>query len=62
MQRYLELKSHRPLITALREDGITTKVRQLATGKTIGGIPFTRGPSQTDSHLYSLAEETGKNA
>jgi hypothetical protein len=28
----------------LRRSGIVTKVRQLANGRTIGGIPFTRGP------------------
>ena len=28
----------------LREQGIVTKVRTLKTGKTVGGIPFTRGP------------------
>jgi site-specific DNA recombinase len=28
----------------LRERGIVTKVRSLKTGRTIGGIPFTRGP------------------
>jgi site-specific DNA recombinase len=28
----------------LRERGIVTKVRSLKTGRTVGGIPFTRGP------------------
>src|SRR5262249_56493156 len=28
----------------LRGRGIVTKVRSLKTGRTIGGIPFTRGP------------------
>jgi hypothetical protein len=28
----------------LRDQGIVTKVRTLKTGKTVGGIPFTRGP------------------
>ena len=28
----------------LRKQGIVTKVRTLKTGKTVGGIPFTRGP------------------
>ena len=28
----------------LREKGIVTKVRPLSNGRTIGGIPFTRGP------------------
>ncbi|MGA8294905.1 MAG: recombinase family protein, partial [Rhodoplanes sp.] len=28
----------------LRQKGIVTKVRTLKTGRTVGGIPFTRGP------------------
>ena len=42
-RRYLELGSLNPLLADLRKDGITTKIRQLSTGRTIGGIPFTRG-------------------
>jgi site-specific DNA recombinase len=42
-QRYLELGSLNLLLANLRRDGIVTKVRKLKTGKTIGGIPFTRG-------------------
>src|SRR5678815_3815877 len=42
--RYLELGSLNLLLADLRASGIVTKVRPLATGKTIGGIPFTRGP------------------
>jgi site-specific DNA recombinase len=43
-RRYLELGSLNRLMTDLREQGIVTKVRSLKTGRTIGGIPFTRGP------------------
>jgi site-specific DNA recombinase len=43
-QRYLELGSIGPLLADLRRSGIVTKVRRLANGRTIGGIPFTRGP------------------
>jgi DNA invertase Pin-like site-specific DNA recombinase len=43
-RRYLELGSLNLLMANLRRDGIVTKVRELKTGKTIGGIPFTRGP------------------
>jgi ISXO2-like transposase domain/Recombinase len=43
-QRYLELGSIGLLLADLRERGIVTKVRQLSDGRTIGGIPFTRGP------------------
>jgi len=43
-RRYLELGSLNLLMRDLRERGIVTKVRKLKTGKTIGGIPFTRGP------------------
>ena len=43
-RRYLELGSLNLLMADLRRTGITTKVRSLANGRTIGGIPFTRGP------------------
>ena len=43
-RRYLELGSLHLLMADLRERGIVTKVRSLKTGRTIGGIPFTRGP------------------
>jgi DNA invertase Pin-like site-specific DNA recombinase len=43
-RRYLELGSLNLLMTDLRRKGIATKVRKLKTGKTVGGIPFTRGP------------------
>src|SRR4051812_15573672 len=43
-RRYLELGSLNLLLADLRASGIVTKLRPLATGKTIGGIPFTRGP------------------
>src|SRR5215475_10988133 len=43
-RRYLELASLNRLMADLRERGIVTKVRSLKTGRTIGGIPFTRGP------------------
>ena len=41
--RYLALGSLNPLLAELRASGIKTKVRPLATGRTIGGIAFTRG-------------------
>jgi site-specific DNA recombinase len=41
---YLRLGSLNRLMADLRERGIVTKVRSLKTGRTIGGIPFTRGP------------------
>ena len=43
-QRYLDLGSIGLLLADLRERGIVTKVRQLSDGRTVGGIPFTRGP------------------
>jgi len=43
-RRYLELGSLNLLMADLRTIGIKTKVRPLANGKTIGDIPFTRGP------------------
>ena len=41
--RYLELGSIGLLVADLRGRGIVTKVRRLANGRTMGGIPFTRG-------------------
>src|SRR5437764_11862188 len=43
-RRYLELGGLNRLMADLRERGIVTKVRLLKSGRTIGGIPFTRGP------------------
>ena len=43
-RNYLKLGSLNLLMTDLRKRGIVTKVRTLKTGKTVGGIPFTRGP------------------
>ena len=43
-RRYLELGSLNLLLADLRTTGIKTKVRPLSNGRTIGGIPFTRGP------------------
>src|ERR1700733_8241472 len=42
-RRYLELGSLNLLLADLRKAGIKTKVRPLSTGRTIRGIPFTRG-------------------
>jgi DNA invertase Pin-like site-specific DNA recombinase len=43
-QRYLELGSLNLLLADLRTSGVRTKTRPLSSGRTIGGIPFTRGP------------------
>jgi site-specific DNA recombinase len=43
-RRYLDLGSIGLLLADLKERGIVTKVRQLSDGRTVGGIPFTRGP------------------
>jgi DNA invertase Pin-like site-specific DNA recombinase len=43
-RRYLKLGSLNPLMADLRKRGIITKKRLLKSGKTVGGIPFTRGP------------------
>jgi site-specific DNA recombinase len=43
-RRYLALGSIGLLLADLRERGIVTKVRHLSDGRTVGGIPFTRGP------------------
>jgi site-specific DNA recombinase len=41
---YLRLGSLNLLMTELRKLGIASKHRTLRSGKTVGGIPFTRGP------------------
>src|ERR1700726_2351832 len=42
-RRYLEMGSLNLLLADLRWNGVKTKIRPLSTGRTIGGIPFTRG-------------------
>ena len=41
---YLTLGSLNRVLADLRQRGIVTRVRSLKTGRTVGGIPFTRGP------------------
>ena len=41
---YLMLGSLDRVLADLRQRGIVTKLRTLKTGRTVGGIPFTRGP------------------
>ena len=41
---YLALGSLNRVLADLRQRGIVTKLRTLKTGRTVGGIPFTRGP------------------
>jgi site-specific DNA recombinase len=43
-RRYLDVGSIGRLLADLNERGIVTKIRHLSDGRTIGGIPFTRGP------------------
>ena len=47
-QRYLDLGSLPALPRDLRERGVLSRPRQLASGRTVGGVPFTNGPL---SHL-----------
>jgi site-specific DNA recombinase len=42
-RRYLDLGSLNLVLTDLRRTGVKTKLRPLSNGRTIGGIPFTRG-------------------
>jgi site-specific DNA recombinase len=42
-RRYLDLGSLTLLLADLRRTGVTTKLRPLSNGRTIGGITFTRG-------------------
>jgi DNA invertase Pin-like site-specific DNA recombinase len=43
-RRYLEVGSLGSLIDDIRQKGIATRVRTLATGRVVGGVAFTRGP------------------
>jgi hypothetical protein len=43
-RRYLELGALGPLIDDLKHKGIATRIRTLASGRVVGGVPFTRGP------------------
>lgn len=52
-KRYLALGSTIQLMEELRQRGITTKLRRLSDGRTIGGVPFTSGPL-----LYLLKNRT----
>jgi DNA invertase Pin-like site-specific DNA recombinase len=42
-RRYLDLGSLNLLLADLRRTGVKTKLRPLSNGRSIGGIPFTRG-------------------
>src|SRR5262249_52520187 len=42
-RRYLDLGGLNLLLADLRRTGVKTKLRPLSNGRTIGGIPFTRG-------------------
>ena len=43
-RRYLDLGSIGLLLADLLGRGIVTRTRHLSDGRTVGGIPFTRGP------------------
>jgi site-specific DNA recombinase len=61
-RRYLELGSVNELVRELRERNIRTRVKQLATGATRGGIPFGRGALYylLSNHFY-IGEVKYKN-
>jgi site-specific DNA recombinase len=42
-RRYAELRSITQLVDQLAREGVRTKVRRHATGRTVGGVPFSRG-------------------
>ena len=52
-RRYLELGSVNRLMVDLRQRGVLTKAKSVKTGRTIGGIPFTRGPFIISSAIGS---------
>ncbi len=43
-RRYLELGSLGALIDDLKHKGVVSRMRTLASGRVVGGVPFTRGP------------------
>jgi site-specific DNA recombinase len=43
-RRYLEFGSLGALVDDLKRKGVMTRIRTLATGRVVGGVPFTRGP------------------
>lgn len=43
-ERYVELRSIAALVDDLHERGVRTKLRTWRDGRTVGGIPFTKGP------------------
>jgi hypothetical protein len=50
----LELGSLNHLMADLRARGIVTKLRSLKSGRTVGGIPFTRGPFAHSAMAHGL--------
>ena len=61
-RRYLALGSLNLLMADLREQGIVTKVRSLKSGRTVGGIPFTRGPLATSCAIGSMSARSSSRA
>lgn len=61
-RRYLEVRSVPELAAELKRSGFRTRVRQLSSGRTIGGIPLTHGPLSTllKNRLY-LGEITHRD-
>src|SRR5271154_2912027 len=43
-ERYLALGSMLPLLEELNAKGVRTRLRKQSSGKTVGDVPFTRGP------------------
>jgi hypothetical protein len=58
---YLDLGSIGLLLGDLRERGIVTKIRHLCDGRTVGGIPFTRGPLAYLLALHRRGGLQGRN-
>lgn len=56
-RRYLELGSMLPLLTELHDKRIVTRPRVLSSGKSVGGVPFTKGPL---SHLLKNRTYVGE--
>ena len=61
-QRYLELGSVNRLVKHLKERGFKSKVRQLASGGTRGGVPFTQGPLFYMLRFASISAKSASRA
>jgi DNA invertase Pin-like site-specific DNA recombinase len=61
-RRYLGLGGLNHLLADLRQTGVKTKVRPISNGRTIGGIPFTRGALAAFLRIASISARSHTRA